>query len=182
MLHIMKNNLQLYYSPSGISLHFYDCDIQEIILKNVDIHQVTQFIGFNENDEPYAEIRNLYYYTSLFDLMYLNDEYGYRFMGVDMTLNNGIRVVTDINLTAISATTEEQLFEFITPSIAMLGFDANVSIELIKSRPDEHIALILDSEGNTKTEKWSEESEAFHRSGEFGTVDVQLFTDPGFQL
>ena len=178
----MKNYLQLCYSLTFLRLYFSDEDIQEVILKNVDIHQVTKFNALDENDEPYMEIRNLFYYHSIFDLMYLNDDYGFRFMGVEMFLNNGIKIVTGMNLTTIYATSVEQLFDCIDHSITTLGFDTTICKELIKARPDEWISLILNSDGKTRAKKWSEESEAFHRSGEFGTVDVQLFTDPGFQL
>lgn len=153
----MLNYLQLYYSPTFFRLYFSDCDIQEIILKNVDIHQVTKFIALDEDDQYFMEIRNLFYYRSVFDLMYFNDDYGYRFMGAEIFLNNGIRIIMNLNLTTIYATSVDQLFDYIAPSINNLGFDANVCIELIKSRPAEQIAISIDEEGILKADKWSEE-------------------------
>lgn len=140
----MPHCLQILYSTKKNSLLFFEEDIQEIIFKNVDIKQVVickALVG--PYDDDFIEIRKLYSYSSFWDLVYLNDNYGYRVLGVDVTLKNGIRITTDLNLTTVFALTEQLLFDNIALFLTCLGLEAKSNITKIKSQPDEWVELTL---------------------------------------
>ena len=150
--------LQLLYSSKNKSLFFSDCDIQEVIQRNIDILRVVQFSGLvGPEDDEFMEVRKLYYYHTYWDLIYLNDDHGYRFFQTYTLFENGIRMYTDLNLTSIFADSENDLFEFITPSLLSFGLDAEKTIAHIKTSPAEWLAVILHETGELKFEKWSEE-------------------------
>lgn len=153
----MTKYLQLLYSSKKHGLFFADCDIQEVIEKNIDIRQVIKFSGLAGcEDKEHIEVRKLYYYHTYWDMIYLNDSYGYRFMETNTILNNGIRMLTDLNLTSVNAPSAEALFNHMTPSLTSFGLDADKCIALIKSRPDEHIAILMDENGELSVDKWSD--------------------------
>ncbi len=150
--------LQVAYPKAKCTFFFCTEDIQEIIVKSIDINQVQKFTGndFLNDAEHYIDITNFEHYASFWNLIYEQED-SYRFMNTLSVMKNGFSIETDLNLTTLRAVSEEQLFGFISPCFDAFGFDGNRCCELIKSQPNDWLIISTDSDGVLIAEELSDE-------------------------
>lgn len=150
--------LQVAYPKPKTTLFFCTEDIQEIVVKSIDIRQLQKLTGndFQDEADHYIEITNFEDYASFCNIIYEKED-SHRFMDSLSVMKNGFSIEIGLNLTTVRAVSEEQLFEFISPCFDAFGFDSNRCCELIKSQPNDWLVIYTDCDGVLIAEELSDE-------------------------
>jgi hypothetical protein len=137
---MFRTILDLHYYSESNTFGFISEDIQDIIMNNIAITEIT---GFSVQDaETYELVPSdhlLKNGTSILDIV--REEDNNLYWGYALELKNGIRIRTYLNVTYIIAPSREHLFDYCTFIFTHCGQDPEECLNLITKNPGQTISL-----------------------------------------
>lgn len=137
---MLRKILDLHYYSKSNTFGFISEDIQDIIMNNIAISEITGFcVADKETYELIPSDHLLENATSILGIV--REEDNNLYWGYALELKNGIRVRTDMNVTYVTAPSREQLFDYCTFIFTQCGQDPEECLNLITKNPDQKISL-----------------------------------------
>jgi hypothetical protein len=137
---MFKTILNLHYYSKSNAFGFISEDIQDLIINNIAISEITGFSVLDaETYEPVSSNHLLENATSILGIV--REEDNNLYWGYAIDLKNGIKIKTDMNVTNITAPSREHLFDYCTFIFTHCGQNLEECLNLITKNPDQEISL-----------------------------------------
>lgn len=138
-----NDDLIFSYGPPRCMMTFNKEFVQEIIFMQVNTWDIKHFWVYE--DENAVELSPADHYlkqfTSLYDMVMVSDD-EIRFMGFKVKFKSGMELFCDLNLTSITSTSPDEMFEFVAPVFEAYGYTPEEMRDISESLPCQHQALV----------------------------------------